>query len=422
MTFKVALKDIVHTGDRGRKTFTRILELAESIRQYGIIHPIVVARAPGKEGKYILVAGERRYRGAIVAGCDFIEASLREDSADVLAEIELEENVCRVNISFEEEGITLAKIQKLKKAADPKWGLAETAQMTNRSVGDVSQKIKIAKIFKARPDLKKACERLPYTAAIKKIEQIEEAEKVQRLSDQGLIQLTTDLLHGDCLNLIGTLDTASVDMMLTDPPYGIPAMEVLKKSALSTLPGHSLMGEHHNLSTERILEILTALAPELNRVLKPAAHFYMFCGFQYIGEFIHALAPHLEFQPPIIIWDRGKPSMPAYGYSYMSRAECIIYGCRPPRGRRLNKNVYNIIECPDVPKGLRMFPSEKPLPLLQTLISNSSIPNDVVLDPFAGSASTLVAARTSGRRAIGFEIDKDSYLRAQKRLTAEESP
>jgi site-specific DNA-methyltransferase (adenine-specific) len=78
--------------------------------------------------------------------------------------------------------------------------------------------------------------------------------------------------------------------------------------------------------------------------------------------------------------------------------------------------MYNVIECPDVPKNLRMYPTEKPVPLLQVLIKQSTSANGLVLDPFAGSGSTLVAAREAGRRGIGFEVDNEAYLRTQARL------
>jgi len=84
------------------------------------------------------------------------------------------------------------------------------------------------------------------------------------------------------------------------------------------------------------------------------------------------------------------------------------------------EEMYNIIPCPDVPRNLRMYPTEKPVPLLKTLIKQSTSPNGLVLDPFAGSASTLVAAREAGRRGLGFEINRESFLRAQKRLEEEE--
>lgn len=414
-TFTLELKNLIIPPDRGRKEFLRIAEMAESIQKFGLIHPIVVAPAD-VPGKFILVAGERRYRGAILAGCGEVQASLREDSEDMLAEIELEENACRMNISYEEEGNILRKIMDRKKKQDPKWGVAETAQMTNRSVGDVSGKIKIAKVLKARPDLKEKCEGKPYTAAIRIIEQTEEAEKIQRLADQGQIQLTTEIRLGDCEQLIMDIESDSIDLLLTDPPYGIKKIEDLREGGSSKLVGHQLMGDAHNMDLESVVEMITNLAPQLNRVMKPGAHFYMFCGFQYISEFVGALYPFLEFQPPIVIWDRGRPSSPGYGYNYMSRCEAIIYGCKPPRSRRLEEDMYQLIECPDVPKNLRMYPTEKPTPLLKTLIGQSTSPNGLVFDPFAGSGSSLVAARQAGRRGIGFEIDQQAYLRTQQRL------
>lgn len=414
----ILLKNIIVSTGRGRRVFTRISELATSIKKFGLIHPIVIAPTDKPE-KFKLVAGERRYRSAILAGLSEVPVVLRKDNDIILAEIELEENVCRQDITFEEEGTILATIQELKRSTNPKWTVSDTAEMTGRSMGDVSSKIKIAREFKERPDIKEACKNLPYTAALKKIEQIKKAEDVERMSAQGLIILTTDLRHGDCEPLIKELDNESIDLLVTDPPYGLEKLEALRTSGSAKMSGHQLMSDTHNMSIEVVLDCLSHLAPQLHRVMKPGAHFYMFVAFQYIGEFIKALAPHLEFQPPILIWDRGRPSSPGYGYNYLSRAEAIIYGYRVPRSRRLNNNKYNILPCPDVPRDMRIFPTEKPVPLLQELIENSSTANDVVLDPFAGSASTLIAARRSGRRAIGFEINKDAYLRAQIRLTEE---
>ena len=416
--FTVQLKDVIVPTDRARKTFTRIVEMADSIKKFGIIHPIVVAPAPEQEGKFLLIAGERRYRGCVIAGLSEVLATLRDDSEEILAEIELEENVCRADISFEEEGINLAKIMAAKKKSNPKWTIADTAEMTGRSVGDVSSKIKIARKFRERPELRAQCGdgKMPYTATLKKIEQIEETEKVQRLVDQGQIIISTELRHGNCVDLIRDIDSASIDLLLTDPPYGVEKIEDIREGGSSRLIGHQLMSDTHNLTIDESCKLLKELAPEFKRVLKDGSHFYCFCAFQYIGRFIDSLSPYLEFQPPIIIWDRGKPSSPGYGYNYLSRCESIIYGHKPPRGRRLTESMYNVIECADVPKSTRIYPTEKPLPLLQTLIKQSTSPNGLVLDPFAGSAAILMAARESGRRAVGFEIDEGAYLRAQQRL------
>ncbi|MHA2265673.1 MAG: ParB/RepB/Spo0J family partition protein, partial [Candidatus Thorarchaeota archaeon] len=338
---KVKLKDLVIPPDRGRQQFTRLLEMVESIKKHGIIQPIVVSVMDDQPGKYMLVAGERRYRAALMAALTEMPAMLHDEAKDVLAEIELEENVCRANLSFEEEGILLDKITRLKKRTDPKWKQEDTAEMTGRSVADVSSKIKIAKKFQERPELRAACGdgKMPYTATLKKIAQIEDAEKVQRLADQGQIELTTELKNGNCLELIKNLKSNSVSLLLTDPPYGLEKIEALREAGSSKLVGHQLMSDTHNLNLDEILHLLEQLAPELARVMKPGAHFYMFCGFQYVGNFIGALRPFLEFIPPLVVWDRGKPSAPAYGYNYMSRLEAIIYGCKPPRSIRLAESM-----------------------------------------------------------------------------------
>jgi DNA modification methylase len=64
-------------------------------------------------------------------------------------------------------------------------------------------------------------------------------------------------------------------------------------------------------------------------------------------------------------------------------------------------------------------PTEKPVMLLRQLIEASSLHGDVVLDPFLGSGSTVVAARTEGRRAVGIEIEERYCEIAAKRLAQE---
>ena len=63
-----------------------------------------------------------------------------------------------------------------------------------------------------------------------------------------------------------------------------------------------------------------------------------------------------------------------------------------------------------------VHPTEKPVGLLSNLISSVTKPGDLILDPFAGSGSTLVAAKKTGRRFIGVELDDEYFAIAQRRI------
>jgi len=152
--------------------------------------------------------------------------------------------------------------------------------------------------------------------------------------------------------------------------------------------------------------------------MKPGAHLYCFVPQQYITDFLRFFHT-FEFQYPPLVWDRGRNTQPGYGYNYINYTEAIIYFHNPPRTKRLARNMSNILRCPEVPRGHRQFHTEKPQELLQTLIKQSSILGGAILDPFAGSGSTLLAARELGRTATGFELDEDTYKRATLRLAGE---
>ena len=81
----------------------------------------------------------------------------------------------------------------------------------------------------------------------------------------------------------------------------------------------------------------------------------------------------------------------------------------------------NILRFPPIHSSQRTHPFEKPLELLSALLLNSTRHGDVVCDPFAGVASTLVAAKQSGRSAIGCELSEENWLLGQSRLTKETS-
>lgn len=415
---KTHIKNIIVKEDRGRKNFKGIEELTQSVKAHGLIHPIVVAHDSEQEGKYLLIAGERRYRACILAGFVEIDIRLREDIDDLeMKEIELEENVKRSDLSWPEQCELLRQIDEIKRVRDPGWTNQQTAEVVNLTSGHVSYSIKLAKRFKEEPGLLKEVGHLPIRAAMQVLERKDQAAKVERLQKSGQFTASTNLRLGNCLDLIKDIPDASIDLLLTDPPYGLERLnDLIEGGSSSMTPGHKMMSKTHNLDLKTVLELLQSLAPEFKRVLKPGAHLYIFTAYQYIGDFVKALGDWFIFQPPVLHWDREKATIPGYGYNYMNRTEAIIHGHRDPRTKRLKDNQWNILVYKEVPRNERKYPTEKPIGLLKQLIEQSTMMGDTILDPFAGSASTLKAGIALQRNAIGFEINEEAWRRAQDEL------
>lgn len=97
----------------------------------------------------------------------------------------------------------------------------------------------------------------------------------------------------------------------------------------------------------------------------------------------------------------------------------ILYRDRLPKFRNNGKMIFNCIDWPRDNESEKIHPTQKPVELLKTLIEIFTDPGDVVIDPCAGSGSTLIAAERIGRKAYGFEIKKDFFTKANKWLEDE---
>lgn len=118
-----------------------------------------------------------------------------------------------------------------------------------------------------------------------------------------------------------------------------------------------------------------------------------------------------------LIWDKGNKIMGQY---YMSQFEYILF-FRKGRGIKINNcGTSDILSIPNKKsKGSdnqNLHDTEKPVALMEILINNSTKENEIVLDPFAGIASTLIACKKNNRQYIGFEIDEKYYSIGKDRL------
>ncbi|HAS8474606.1 TPA: site-specific DNA-methyltransferase [Vibrio vulnificus] len=215
-----------------------------------------------------------------------------------------------------------------------------------------------------------------------------------------------NLFQDDAVKWLSTLDTASVDLLITDPPY--ESLEKHRKIGTTTRLKVS------KASSNQWFEIFPndrfeALLSEVYRVLKNHSHFYLFCD-QETMFVIKPIAEKIGFKfwKPIV-WDKVSIGM---GYHYRARHEYILFF---EKGKRK----LNDLSIPDIlthKRVYRGYPTEKPVSLLEVLVAQSSREGELVVDPFFGSGSTLVAAKNLNRQFKGNDISSSAHEHIRQRM------
>jgi len=209
------------------------------------------------------------------------------------------------------------------------------------------------------------------------------------------------IICGDCLEIMKNIPDKSIDLVLTDPPYFLPAKHYETRKTFS-----------RSFSDLVLVESFFSLVfNEIDRILKPDGMFYIFCDgqsyplFYYYGYFITKTTRPL-------IWDK---KVSFNGYYWRHQHELILFGVRPEK-HKIPTGKGDIIRFSAVPIEERKHPAEKPIELIKELLSISK-ENDLILDPFLGSGTTAVACKELGRRFIGIEISEKYCEIARKRLS-----
>lgn len=210
----------------------------------------------------------------------------------------------------------------------------------------------------------------------------------------------TQLYQGDCLALMKEMPDKSVDLVITDPPYGI--------NFVSNYRQHT----YDKIENDDKLSWLDEFVDECFRVLKDNTAIYCFCSWHKIDVFKQAFQRKFKIKN-IIVWEKNNTSMGDLKGSYAPKHEFCLFA---HKGRRL----LNGFRFPDVIKakrtGNKYHPTEKPVDLTELFVNASSNEQEIILDPFMGSGSTGVACVNTGRNFIGMEIDGGYFEIAKKRI------
>lgn len=196
------------------------------------------------------------------------------------------------------------------------------------------------------------------------------------------------IIQGDCLEILKTWPDRCVDLIVTDPPYG------LDKKLSSGGGAHKFAKFRLGYAGQEWDKLVTDEYWE--EIFRVSAN-QIVCGANYYS-FPPTRCP--------ICWDK-KQMLPTF-----SRWEYIWTSFSRP------SKLYEIRNGEDE----RCHPTQKPLDLMLALVSDFSTLNAIILDPFAGSGTTLVAAKQLGRKYIGIEIEPKYVAICKERLKQEQLP
>jgi adenine-specific DNA-methyltransferase len=211
--------------------------------------------------------------------------------------------------------------------------------------------------------------------------------------DEGKAMYNT-IYNADCLNFLPRISSESIDFILTDPPYLV---------RYRSRDGRSVPNDDNDAW-------LKPAFAEMYRVLKNDCFAVSFYGWPAADKFLTAYRD-AGFRPVgHMTFPKGYASSTGYMRSEHENAHLLVKG----NPWRCDAVIADVL--PWKYTGNKLHPTQKPLQALEPLIAAFCRPCGIVLDPFAGSGSTLEAARRLGRKWIGIELSPEYHSIANRRL------
>lgn len=203
------------------------------------------------------------------------------------------------------------------------------------------------------------------------------------------------IIQGDCMDVMHQMPDKCVDLVLTDPPYGINYRSNYYKDGN---PHKAIDGDD-----AYPVEALT----EMFRIAKNGV--FAFCRW----DNLHEIPKPTSF----LVWMKNNWTAGDLERAYGRQWEGIAFW--PQEGHKFLKRPPDCFDLRRIPPASLMHPTEKPVPLLECILRD--VEGKVVFDPYCGSGSTLEAAEKCGKKWIGIEIDPKYCEIARKRIAAEQS-
>ena len=272
---------------------------------------------------------------------------------------------------------TIAKVKKIEQKAAPEI-------KEKLSTGELT-------INQAYQDIKKE----------EKKAEVKEKIQLQRIETK----ISENIKNGNCLEILENLEDGCIDIILTDPPYGINYISN-RSIYEDSITKRGLMNDGNEAFEilEKTCQIL------INKVAKNA-HLYFFCSWSVFSKFEYIISKYFTIKTPLI-WDKGNKGSGDLENDWGNQTEIIIFCVK---GKKLvNNRRGNLLSIPRLHSSKMVHPTQKPVELISEILAVSYIKGDFIVDPFMGSGSTIKACNKINAKSLGIEIDNDMFNIANK--------
>jgi site-specific DNA-methyltransferase (adenine-specific) len=391
-------------------------QLENNCLDEGIREPIII-------WKDFIIDGHNRYEIATRWGLEYKTAEKHFDSESDVKEWMILNQFGRRNLSnyqrsvlaLELEGVFKAKAKEkqekginqfslIQKSEEPPIvTIKEVAKVANVSHDTIAKVKKIEE--KAAPEIKEklATGELSINQAYQDIKKEEKKEEYKlKVKEQRIETVISDnILNGNSLELLENLEDNSIDIVLTDPPYGI-----------SYISNRSIYDESItkrgllNDGKDEAFDLLDKTCEILHRKTALNSHLYFFCSWSVYTKFESIISKYFTIKTPII-WDKGNKGSGDLENDWGNQTEIIIFCVK---GKKLvNHRRGNIINVSRLHSSKMIHPTQKPTELIKEILEVSYIDGDFIVDPFMGSGSTIKACMDINAKCLGIELDKEMF-------------
>ena len=432
----IAAASIYVDGDRQRKYFDEKAheELVDSIRRVGLINAPVI-RFNANQQPYI-VAGERRLRAVIALNEKYMYGeheipkgmipivSLGEAEDRLHKQVELIENITRLDLTWQEKDAAIAEVAELvRELAEPDVvitldNIADVVTKKGAGNSNSYDRMKVQDALRRQEyaDDPLVCAAKSAKDADKIILKKLTEEKKKRLADEFKeIETPHTIIFGDSLVEIRGVKDKSIDVICADPIYGIDMHE---HNAFQRVKMQEGKRHEYDDSYEAWQKMFDVMPFELFRVCREQAHCYLFCDLQRFEELKERMedAGWDVWNRPLIWYKGNIGSLPRPEHGPRYTYEVILYAIK---GDKKTTGVYHDVITTPQTTG-HSHGAGKPPTLYKEVLQRSVSPGDTVLDFCAGSFPILPAANSLSVKAVAIELDRrwenDAAIRKQQSI------